>query len=927
MLLTGLGSAFGQHSISIRAVLNDSLKTLEVEQELTFHNHSQDSLREIFLQDWNNAFRDKSTPLAVRFSENYNRRFHFAREDERGSTTIRNIAGENRELEWERPARSADLIRIRLNSPLLPGQSYTIQLEYQVKIPSHKFTRFGYADNGNYKLKHWFLTPGVYDDGWNIYSHKDLNDKYHPKMDLQVKLKVPSYLAVISALNTDRVEDLQDHKIFRLSGKNRMDTSLFLTNQYLFQDIDTGYFNILTNLWDNHLNPGMKNYLAGRVSEFLDRRLGDYPHDLLLATEEDYAANPMYGLNQLPKFIRPFPDGFNYDLKLFKTVSGNYLENTLLLNPRKDKWIFDAIQIYLLMDYVDENYPGIKIMGNLSEIIGIRWFHAADLEFNEQYPYLYMHMARLNMDQALSTPRDSLLKFNNNIANAYKAGVGLKYLDEFLGDNTVSNTIDEFYSRYRLQPVTSLDFSALLQENATKDIDWFFESFVSTNKKIDFRIKKVEQDGDSLEVTIKNKTGTNVPISLYGLREQEVVNKTWVEDVLDTRVIKIPKAGINRLALNYEAIIPEINQRDNYKGVNSFLDKPLQLRLLKDVEDPRYTQLFVMPEFQYNLYDGISLGPKLYNSTILPKNFEFGITPLYGFNSQTMVGGGSFRHVIPFQNQELYSIMYGASASRFSYGYGRFYERLSPFLILSFRSKDLRDPERRTLRIRSVNVMRDQDPLTPIDAPSYSVFNVDYRYSKKGMVDYFTGSTDFQLAQQFSKFSITAEYRKLFKNNQQINLRFFAGAFLYNDLSNTDYFSFALDRPTDYLFDYNYYGRSETSGLFSQQIIMAEGGFKSQLEPEFANQWITTFNGSTNIWKWIYAYGDLGLVKNRDHPAQFLYDSGIRLSFIADYFEIYFPVYSNLGWEMSQENYDQKIRFIATLDLPTLLGLFSREWY
>lgn len=44
------------------------------------------------------------------------------------------------------------------------------------------------------------------------------------------------------------------------------------------------------------------------------------------------------------------------------------------------------------------------------------------------------------------------------------------------------------------------------------------------------------------------------------------------------------------------------------------------------------------------------------------------------------------------------------------------------------------------------------------------------------------------------------------------------------------FFSFALDRPTDYLFDFNYLGRSEDTGLVSQQIIIAEGGFKSQLD-------------------------------------------------------------------------------------------------
>ena len=155
----------------------------------------------------------------------------------------------------------------------------------------------------------------------------------------------------------------------------------------------------------------------------------------------------------------------------------------------------------------------------------------------------------------------------------------------------------------------------------------------------------------------------------------------------------------------------------------------------------------------------------------------------------------------------------------------------------------------------------------------------------------------------------------------------FAGTFIYNDERDNDYFSFALDRPTDYLFDYNYYGRSQASGLFSQQIIPAEGGFKSQLQPEFANQWITTFNANTNIWKWIFAYGDLGLVKSKGQNAKFLYDSGIRVSLVQDYFEFYFPVYSNLGWEIADDNYDQKIRFIVTLDINTLLRLFTRQWY
>src|SRR5690606_2077558 len=155
---------------------------------------------------------------------------------------------------------------------------------------------------------------------------------------------------------------------------------------------------------------------------------------------------------------RPFPDGFNYDLKQLKTITGNYLENSLLLNQREDKWVFDAIQTYLMMEYVNQFYPDMKLLGTLSEVIGIRWFHAADLEFNDQYSFFYMNMARTDLDQPLTISRDSLVKFNRNIASAYKAGVGMKYLENFLQDNSVSKTIKSFYEENLLKKSGELEF-------------------------------------------------------------------------------------------------------------------------------------------------------------------------------------------------------------------------------------------------------------------------------------------------------------------------------------------------------------------------------------------------------------------------------------------------------------------------------------
>lgn len=918
----------GQTTMDIVAVLNDSTRIFNIQHTIEYENNSEKALTAIYLNDWANSYKDKSTPLAKRFAEDYLRRFHFAKNEERGYTKIYSINDENLiPYNWERPEDAADIIKIDLKQPLLPGETKTIDLLYSVKVPSDKFTRYGYDVEGNFKLNYWYVTPAVYKNGWQIYSDKNLGNQYTEPVNIKIKLSTRPYLYVASPLKLDRLVTEDTFKTSYLSGENSVTSQLYLTKSYRFESFRANSTEIITNLQDEGLSLDIKSTILTRIMKYLENRLGEYPQSALMVTRDEHLNNPVYGLNQLPSFIRPFPDGFQFDIKQLKTITNQYVKNTILVNPRKEQWVYDAIVISLIMDYVDEYYPKMKLLGNLSDIFGIRWFHASDLEFNDQYPFLYLHMARMNIDQPLGTAQDSLVKFNKNISNAYKAGTGLKYLDDYLQSDIVKNSISEYYKTYVLKPSTEKDFLDILQKNTKKDISWFAEDYVQTNKKIDYKISKLRKSSDSLRVTIKNKTNTNMPISLFGLKDGEIVYKTWVDDIGNTKEVTIPRDSIDRLALNYEGIAPEVNQRDNYRRVTTLLNRPLQFRLFQDIEDPRYNQFFFMPEFNYNLYDGISIGPKLYNKTFLNKNFEWKISPKYGFTSKTIVGSASANYTQYLDDENLFAIRFGAGGTRFSYGYDLFYEKFTPSVGLFFRNSYLRDNQRQSLTFRNVNVSQDLDPLNPVEQPKYNVVNLGYNYSDTNLIEYFRGGVDYQIAKNFSKVSLTLEYRKLFKSNRQINVRFFAGTFLFNDETDNDYFSFALDRPTDYLFDYNYYGRSQDSGLFSQQIIVAEGGFKSQLQPEFANQWITTTNASTNIWKWIYAYGDIGLVKNEGFKPKFVYDSGIRMSFVADYFEIFLPVYSNLGWEIGQKDYDQKIRFIVTLDINTLIRLFTREWY
>lgn len=929
-LISGVSSICAQHTNNLTANLNGATKVISVRQELTYRNISEDSLQALYFNDWANAYANKKTPLAKRFGEEFKRSLHLAKDEDRGKTEIVSLVGEDHVgFSWKR-MRQRDILQVSLNKPLPPGASIKLFFTYTVKLPPNKYTPYGYGSRDEYYLKDWYLTPAIYGDGtWKLYSNKNLEDLYTGGITSNIVFIYPERLYLVSNLQQSSPTQFPGGQQLTLSGTNRISAEIIISPIKKFTKHVTPNLSFVTDIDVSKYDEISKGISINKVADFIQSTLGIYPHGELLVSEIEYAKNPLYGINQLPTFMRPYGDKFHFEMKFLKTALRSYVRETLLINPREEKWISDAIVNYLMIRFVEKNYPDQKLLGKLSGIWGFRNFRLAQMDFNDQYAFLYMISARKNTDQSLMTPGDSLIKFNHKIANPYKAGLGLAYLADYLGKESIDDNLSHFFDNFKTKPVNANDFKTSMSQHAEKDIDWFFDEYVATSDQIDFTIKKIVKHDDSLDVTIKNREGTNVPISLFGIKKDSVVSKYWFSGFDNEKTFSIPRNDEDRLVINYDQKIPELNQRDNWKTLNGFFssNKKLKLQFMKDAEDPYYNQIFYVPVATFNIYDGVTPGLRLTNKTLLQKPFIFDIAPSFGLREKALVGYGRFNFQKNHGKSGLYVSNYAISTSSFHFNVNSRFTTITPSISFGWRPDDLISNKREFLTLRHINVIRSIDENLSLETdPDYSVLNARYINSNNGIIDYFSWFVDAQHASNFSKMALDAEYRKLFENNRQLNLRFFAGKFIRND-TGSDFFSFALDRPTDYLFDLNYLGRSETTGFVSQQIIIAEGGFKSKLEDPFANDWIATLNGSTNIWRWVEAYGDLGLMKNKGQNARFVYDSGIRLNLVTDFFELYFPVYSNNGWEIAQDNYEEKIRFVVTLSPKTLIRLFNRKWF
>ena len=87
-LVLSLSKVIGQNFdiYKINANYNNDLKTIDIEQTITFINNSNQILSEIFLNDWSSSYSSTETPLAQRLAEEYDRSFYFANKNKRGNT-------------------------------------------------------------------------------------------------------------------------------------------------------------------------------------------------------------------------------------------------------------------------------------------------------------------------------------------------------------------------------------------------------------------------------------------------------------------------------------------------------------------------------------------------------------------------------------------------------------------------------------------------------------------------------------------------------------------------------------------------------------------------------------------------------------------------------------------------------------------------
>ncbi len=916
--------SFGQTEIVIDAKINETGKRIEVSEQIQFTNTTNKTLTEVALNDWNHAFSSKKSALARKFSDEFNRSFHLSKKVDRGETQILTCTNKTTQpLKYYRNTDQVDILWVQLDRPLAVGESTTIQLTYNLTIPNAKFTKYGLSEN-KIILRYNFLTLSSFQN--TPQSEENSDDLTAEISDYTVHLNHEKW-SVSSDLNTSQSQTTAT----TLEGKSRTNFCVVLEKKNSYEEFKNDKVNVVTNLKIKDVPIYYKVLIIDKITNYVSEKIGSSQQEKIIVSQEDYDREAFYGLNELPSFISPFNDDFVFELKFLKTYLNNFLAANLKINFRKDHWIIEGIQHYYIKKYIDENYPDAKAFGKLSRFKLLKGYKLINMDFTEQFIYNYLLMARKNIDQPVGTDKNTQIKFNERIAGKFKSGLSLHYLNKYLGNEIVEHAMRDFINLNAKNNTSTKEFREILEKKSNQNLNWFFDELIYSRNKIDYKITQAKRKNDAIEITLKNVGDAKVPVSIYAFNKNKIVSTNWIENQTKTFTYTLKNDSITKLVLNANYEIPELNNNNNsYSLKNRWLgNRKLKFAFFKDIENAKYNQIFFVPTVEFNLYDGLLLGMKFNNKSIIDKPFIYDITPNFSTKTSTIAGSAAFVFNHQRRNSTHFNTRYGLSGTRLHYAPDAFYTKITPSLNFRFRNPNFRKNEGEGLTIRQVYVNREKSNfVTTKNTQNYSIFNLRYAYGTSELIEQFSYGGDVQVANSFGKVSGQIQYRKLFENNRYINLRAFGGFFTHNsNPSNNNFFSFGIDRPSDYLFDYALIGRSESTGLFSRQFVNAEGAFKSIFDTRFANQYIFTVNASFNIWNWIEIYGDAGTYKNQGINPKYIYDSGVHLNLVQDYFELFFPVYSSNGFELNNKNYGERIRFIITLSPKTLTSLFTRRWF
>jgi aminopeptidase N len=683
----------------IKAELNDETEIITANEILLYSNNSPDTLYELYFHLYQNAFQPGS--YYSQLGEANKVKYKYGKYEGAGlGTVVSNLKVNGKEA---KVILDNTILKVVLNTPVLPNSNVEISMDFKTYFDNkgtmrRRMKTFVHDGVKQFDGVHWYPRICVYDKkfGWTTDQHLG-KEFYGDFGQFDVELTIPNnYIMEATGILKNESVVLPD------ALKKKIDISNYArkkgeTNDYSFSIPKTGkktwkYHAINVHDFAFTCDPSYRRMVT--VVPAPSNPFGKIECIALCQEQNAHAWQPT------SRFVADVVRTYNRDF-------GMYLYNKIVAADARDGMEYPMITLN------GGNWPGHQYV--IAHEVGHNWFfgHIGNNEtyraaLDEGFTQFLTAWSIRNFRKDKSSPNRTdyqmvyrgylgdAQKFEHTCLNThsddfgsalghgggyrqvyYKTATMLFNLQYVLGDELFIKSMQHYFKKWRLAHPYFNDFRQSIIEYSKVDLNWFFDQWLETDKKLDYKIagvrsKKINESNESpvyqTEIKLKRVGEMSMPLDLkitdadgntsnYILPNSnfakdgdsaKVLNKwTGWGKLNKTHTVSITTSNkVKQVEIDPTQRLADYNPIDNQwkRTPTWYLDKGRY-----PTSDVRKVTIGIRPDIWYNTVDGVKVGLNVERKYGVLKN-----TQLAAWYSTTIGGYGDFSSGNSLENVQFF---------------------------------------------------------------------------------------------------------------------------------------------------------------------------------------------------------------------------------------------------------------------------------
>jgi hypothetical protein len=517
----------------IWVTLDPGQKMLHGREEIRWTNTSRDSVPDMRLHLYANAFRNEaSTLMQEAAAETLFSRVE-AKPGRWGWIDVTAIGlADGRDLKPSAEFVTADeprhpgdrtVMRIRFPEPVAPGQSVSLKVEFEEKVPGLGMRTGVYGDS--FFIAQWFPKPGVYEEGkgWSCHEYHLNSEFFADFADFSVHISTPSRFVVgASGKLAGSVRDAEGRALTHTYVQARIHDFAWTASPDFIrvekdfiadrevtareyaeaagglglapEDVRLPNVKMILLISRAHASQIERHFKALRAAiKYYGLWYGPYPYETVTMVDPpfrtgsggmEYPTLFTAGTSLLTNGRTLSPEGV-----IVHEFGHGYWYGLVANNEFEEAWLDEGINTYSTGRVLAEAYgrgePALSLLG-----FPLGWF----LKLPMSYDFESDRAVAINTVEfdPVITKSWEFYGGASYGANVYmRASTCLNTLERLLGRGTMARIMRTFQSRFRFKHPKSRDFFEVASEVAGRDMSWFFEEFFTKTLDFDYGISSI----------------------------------------------------------------------------------------------------------------------------------------------------------------------------------------------------------------------------------------------------------------------------------------------------------------------------------------------------------------------------------------------------------------------------------------------------